>query len=431
MNKICKTVLLTMLSVLMIVSSVITGYATDSTITYKGRDAGFEFKPGSDYTSTDLFDGFKNIIPGMSLTDEVTIINDSKNSDYIRVYMRAEVHDEEGNPLTYNEAFESLDGKDQANIADERDETVATMQEFLSKLAMRIYNGDKLIYEASPDQAGALIDNVLLGRLDRGKSLKLRVELDIPVELDNKYANRVGEVDWVFKIEEGNYSSGPRYRELTVHKVWDDNGYPDRPSSVDVTLYKNGGEYTTVTLDKSNNWTYTFDKLNNAYRWEIRESVPEGYDVAYKANGSDEIFIINHMDYEKEEEIPVEPVDITVTKVWDDENNKNNIRPEKAYARLYNGSTAVETVELSEKNNWTYTWRGLDGKGEWSVMETYIPDGYVASYETDDNTVIITNTDKLLQTGQMNWPVPVLGGLGAMLMIAGIFSLKRKKANEE
>ena len=64
-------------------------------------------------------------------------------------------------------------------------------------------------------------------------------------------------------------------------------------------------------------------------------------------------------------------------------------------------------------------------------METYIPDGYVASYETDANTVIITNTDKLLQTGQMNWPVPVLGGLGAMLMIAGIFSLKRKKANEE
>ena len=430
MNKLFKTVILTVLSVLMLLSSVITGYAADSTITYKGREQGFEFKPGSDYTSTDLFDEFKDMIPGMSLEDEITIINESKNSDYIKVYMRAEVHDVDGNPLTYSEAFESLDGKDQSNVADERDETIVTMQEFLSKLTMRIYNGDKLIYEASPDQAGALIDNVLLGRLDRGKSLKLKVELDIPIELDNKYANRVGEVDWVFKIEEGNYSSGTRYRDITIHKVWDDNGYPDRPSSIDVTLYKNGGVYKTVTLDKSNNWTYTFDRLNKAYRWEIKEDVPEDYDVTYKANGSDEIFIINHMDYEELIE-PVEPIDLTVNKVWDDANNKNKIRPEKAYARLYNGDTAIETVELSSKNNWTYTWKGLDGNGEWSAIEVYTPDGYVASYKTVDNTITITNTDKLLQTGQMNWPVPVLGGLGAMLMVAGVFSLKKKKENEE
>ena len=90
---------------------------------------------------------------------------------------------------------------------------MATMQDFLSKLTMRIYNGTELIYEASPDEAGALVNNILLGTLRTGDSLNLKVELDVPIELDNKYANRVGEVDWVFLAE------CIEYNKLTVHKA--------------------------------------------------------------------------------------------------------------------------------------------------------------------------------------------------------------------
>ena len=79
--------------------------------------------------------------------------------------------DENGNLITYSETFENTDGKDQAGIDGQRDETTATMQDFLSQLTMRVYNGSELIYESSPDQAGALAENVLLGTLSAGEAL--------------------------------------------------------------------------------------------------------------------------------------------------------------------------------------------------------------------------------------------------------------------
>ena len=226
-----------LLALVMLLSLSVTAFAADSSITFKGAQEGFDFQPGSEYTATDLFDNFKDVMPGNKLTETIQVKNDASDCDYIKLYMRAVVHDENGNPLTYSEVFENTDGKDQANVAGQRDETVATMQDFLSQLTMRIYNGTELIYNASPDEAGALVNNVLLGTLSKGESLNLTVELDVPIELGNEYANRVGEVDWVFLAE------CFEYEKLTVHKVWDDNGYPNRPDSVTVHLLRNGKEY--------------------------------------------------------------------------------------------------------------------------------------------------------------------------------------------
>lgn len=186
-----------------------TALAADSVITYQGSKT-FGFEPGSGYTATDLFDNFKNVMPGDELVEVITVKNETKSCDYIEVYMCAEVHDEEKNGLTYSESFEHQDGKDQSDVDGVRDESVATMKDFLSKLTMRIYNGETLIYKASPDEAGALVDDVKLGTLKYGKTLELKVELDVPIELDNTYANRVGEVDWVFKVTERNDPTDPK-----------------------------------------------------------------------------------------------------------------------------------------------------------------------------------------------------------------------------
>ena len=75
------------------------------------------------------------------------------------------------------------------------------MQDFLSQLTMRIYNDGELIYESSPDKAGALAEYEYLGTLRYKQTLDLDVELVVPITLDNKYANRVGEVDWVILAE--------------------------------------------------------------------------------------------------------------------------------------------------------------------------------------------------------------------------------------
>ena len=222
-----------LLALVMVLSMSVTAFAADSTIIFKGAQEGFDFQPVSEYTATDLFDNFKDVMPGDTLTETIQVKNEATDCDYIKLYMRAVVHDESGNPLTYSEVFENTDGKDQANVAGQRDETVATMQDFLSQLTMRIYNGEELIYDASPDEAGALVNNVLLGTLSTGESLTLKVELDVPIELGNEYANRVGEVDWVFKTEALD-DPEPETNEPEPDNPQPEESQPEEPSTPEI-----------------------------------------------------------------------------------------------------------------------------------------------------------------------------------------------------
>ena len=125
---------------------------------------------------------------------------------YLVARLVVQLYIKQGNPLTYKEAFENADGKDQAGIDGERDETVATMADFLSKLSMEIYlvNADgtkQSIFSASPDKSAQLTDSVLLGTFAKGETAKLQAVLHVPAELGSEYANRVGEVDWLFTVE--------------------------------------------------------------------------------------------------------------------------------------------------------------------------------------------------------------------------------------
>ena len=80
------------------------------------------------------------------------------------------------------------------------------MADFLAQLSMEVYlvNADgtkETIFSASPDESAQLTGSVLLGSFAKGKSAKLQVVLHVPAELGNEYANRVGEVDWLFTVE--------------------------------------------------------------------------------------------------------------------------------------------------------------------------------------------------------------------------------------
>ena len=201
MKKVCSL----LLSLILVISLAIPAYAVGSTVIFKGSQEKISFDVQSGYTSSDLFDNFKDVMPGDRLSETITIKNNAWGYDYIKVYLRAIAHDEQNNPLTYSGSFERTDGKDQDVVAGSRDETVATMSDFLSKLTMRVYDGNELIYAASPDELDGLKKNVYLGSVNRLRSINLRVELDVPIELGNEYANRVGEVDWVFTVEAHNH----------------------------------------------------------------------------------------------------------------------------------------------------------------------------------------------------------------------------------
>lgn len=323
MKRSFRTVFALLMAFSVIMSLGITAFAAQSTISFNGKEEGFKIAPGSEYTATDLFGNFKDVMPGDKRTETIIFTNNSKDCQYIRLYMQAVLHDAEGNPISYSESFENKDGKDQADVDGQRDETLATMADFLAQLNMKIYNGETLIFDAAPGELDGLKEPVLLGSVANGETVELTVELNVPITLDNRYANRVGEVDWKF--------------------------------------------------------------------------IAEGL------------------------------MDLTVVKKWAGDSGNLSNRPKSVKMALYNGETLVETVVLNKDNNWTHTWTNLDTEGKWDVKESIIPQGYKASYKTKNNVITVTNTAILIQTGQLNWPILVLGSLGILMLAVGIIMMRKRK----
>ena len=406
MKKSCKAVFSLVLMLLIVMSLSSTAFAAAPSITFKGFTSGFDFQPGSEYTETDLFNSFKNVMPGDTVTETITFTNSASDCDFVNLYMRAEAHDETANPLS-------------PKVAEK--ETVAAMTEFLSKLSMKVWNGTELIYDAAPNELGGLGSNQFLGTFRSGETATLKVELSVPIDLDNKFADRIGEVDWIFHVEAYNES------QLSVRKVWSDGSANHTNDSITVNLLKDGKVEKSQVLNAENNWAYTFDRLAEGHTWTAEEAaVPAGYTVSYKTEGTETT--ITNTKNDTPPTPPTYPLDITVHKVWSNDSGK--ARPSSVTVTLYNGDIAYDRVRLSAHNNWTYTWKDPNAYGNWQVTETNIPKGYVPSYSVSGNIVTVTNTRSLIQTGQLNWPIWVLGGAGlALVALGGAMLVKKKKQN--
>ena len=408
MKKSFKAITSLVLMLLVVMSMSVTAFAASPSITFEGFSKGFDFQPGSEYTQTDLFGSFKNVMPGDTVTETITFTNSATDCDFVNLYMRAEAHDETANPLS-------------SKVAEK--ETVVTMTEFLSKLSMKVWNGTELIYDASPDELDGLKTNKFLGTFRTGETATLKVELTVPIELDNKFANRVGEVDWIFHVEAYNES------QLTVRKVWSNGNANHANDSITVNLLKDGRVERSQVLNAENGWAYTFDRLLEGHTWTVEEAdVPAGYTVSYSTVGTMTTITNTKKTPSKPDSDPSYPLDVVVRKVWSSDDMKD--RPDSVTVTLYNGDVPYETVRLGAWNNWTYTWKDLSAYGNWQVIESNIPKGYVPSYSVSGNVVTITNTRSLIQTGQLNWPIWVLGGAGLVLVaLGGAMLVKKKKHN--
>lgn len=159
--------LLALLMVLMMGTS-----ALASSVTYVDRKELFEFKPGSEYQVTDLFENFKGVMPGDVLTEEITVSNSNKKQ--VRIYMQCKY-----------DSYVDTDAKD-----------------FLDQLKLTVEASDKTIFDAAADEKAQLSKPVLLGTFKQKGEVELKVTLKVPIELGNEYMNQIGVVPWTFLIEE-------------------------------------------------------------------------------------------------------------------------------------------------------------------------------------------------------------------------------------
>lgn len=143
--------------------------------------------------------------------------------------------------------------------------------------------------------------------------------------------------------------------------------------------------------------------------------------------------------YEKEDIFQEQEIDFQVIKIWKNEDNTKN-RPENITVQLLKDESVYDTIELNKENNWSYQWEGLPLQASWSVVEKEVPPNYTVTSTREGNQFILTNTkkpakptedkhqeipQKLPQTGQLWWPVPVLAILGAILFVIGYKKYKK------
>lgn len=86
-----------------------------------------------------------------------------------------------------------------------------------------------------------------------------------------------------------------------------------------------------------------------------------------------------------------------VKVTWNDENNKDNICPDKVTAKLANGTTAVSTKEINN-DSWKHVFENIivfngDGKVSYTITQDAV-NGYTTEIKASDdgNTIEIINT---------------------------------------
>ncbi|CAM4208817.1 Cna B-type domain-containing protein [Erysipelothrix inopinata] len=237
----------------------------------------------------------------------------------------------------------------------------------------------------------------------------------------------------------------PSVVEIKGQKEWVDESNQDglRPEAITVTLFKNGEaqDVKAQWTKAENTWSYTFGELPEYENGEklvytITEEAVAGYSS-----------VVNGLNLVNTHEVSL--IDLEGQKIWDDNSNKENKRPESITVNLYANGEKVDVKPEWTKGNdtWNYTFKSLpEFKAGAKIIYT-VDEEAVANYESAIDGFTITNTVKETvdpEKPNPEKPKPTLPGTGVAsdgtLVLAGLASIigglklrskSRKKEEEE
>lgn len=260
-------------------------------------------------------------------------------------------------------------------------------------------NGDKtdqtLTLRSENDWSGEFTDLPLLDK--NGNEIAYTIQ-------ENSVENYTTEIS-------GDTASGftitnthtPELTSISGTKVWDDadNQDGERPDKVTVRLLANGTEVDHKTISAEDGWSFTFDNLaknenGSAIVYSVTEDAVENYSVKVTGNAADGFTVTNT-------HTPGQ-ISVTVTKNWVDDDNQDGQRPASVTVKLLaDGKETGKTLTLSDDNNWSDAFTGLDvnkdGQAITYSVEEYAVNGYTAKLSGDaEEGFVITNTHTSNQT---------------------------------
>ncbi len=211
----------------------------------------------------------------------------------------------------------------------------------------------------------------------------------------------------------------PQSTEYAVTKVWDDANNQDgkRPASITVQLYSsvNGqepvavaGKTLTLTVaDKAdaNTWKASFTNL---------PQFDKGQEITYSVKEDDAtVAALKEKGYSPKVEGQTitnshtpEQVKVSGQKVWDDADDQDGKRPTSITVKVMDGSTIVDTLEVTAANGWKFESKDLPKYRNGQEIVYTLSEVSVAQYETKIDKFTITNSytpETVKVSGQKVW----------------------------
>lgn len=380
-----------------------------------------------DFTVTKVWDDSNNI-DGMR-PDSVTIhLNGSDGSsteatlsnakDWKYTFKHMPLFDANGNKITYTITEDAVAGYTYTVTNEGRSFTITNshVQETFSipvtktwedngnqdgvrpsAIHVTLMGSDGNVYEANLTAAGKW--KYEFKDLPRYWMEGVAIDYTLNEEAVNGYTYKIeGDADTGFTVTNEHISA---VTNVVVNKYWEDAANQDgvRPDSVAVTLSGSDGKTYKATLTKDTGFSKTFENLpvffNNGTKitYTVTEDAVNGYTGKITTDDTGYILSITNTH-------APETIRKTVTKTWDDGNDRDGIRPTNVKIELYGTDGTRRTQYLTKDNHWSYSFENLpkyQNEGTiilYTIKEEAV-DGYTQKSVTTTAGFDLTNTHEI------------------------------------